>query len=63
MPYNCTLQNHTVCPRRLDPNYIETYYMKWVKTVYSSSKGNCLVSVSFKQKNRLLGASEFTANL
>ena len=28
---------HTVCPRSLDPIYIATYYIKWVKTSWTDS--------------------------
>ena len=29
--------NHPVCPRSIEPFYIVTYYIKWVKTSWTNS--------------------------
>ena len=32
------ITRYTVCPKRLGPFYIVTYYIKWVKTFLTGSK-------------------------
>ena len=31
------LNNNTICPRILDPLFIVSYYIKWVKTAWTCS--------------------------
>ena len=42
-----TAKVFTVCPRSLDPCYIVSYYIKWVKTSWTYSKYFCCIVIKY----------------